>query len=955
VKVLRSRTHHLAALCILCLLATLSSAQGLTIGDVVYVDFGASSTTTPDNWNNITTGGGSVTDAITNNGIVTGISITLPDPFNGVNESGTTEPDAALEWPGTATQDNLYGNDVEWSGLIVPTAQLVYSGLEPGLSYEWTVFCSRMGVSDNRQTEYAITGAGGLVETLYLDPANNVDTQTVSGSITPTEDGQIIIDMKKGPDNTNSYGFFYIGCCALRVVRNLSAVQPNPADGANDVRPDAVLSWTPGQLAATHDVYFGTVLDDVTNADRSNPLGVLVGEGQTDATFDPPGELELGQTYYWRVDEVNGAPDYSVYKGAVWTFTAEPFAYIAEGVVATSNAVSEADRGPENVVNGSGLNDNDEHSIESGDMWSATAPDDGSDAYIQFEFAQVRKLYEMLVWNYSFEFESFIGIGLKDVTVAYSIDGTDWTVLSDVTLAQGIGASNYTANTVIPLEGVAAKYVRLSINSAYGTTGRYGLSEVRFLYTPASPREPLPTDGATDVAPETVLSWRPGRGATSHEVYLGTDAEADAAGEPTAVTTEPTYAAGPFDYGQTYYWQVVEINDDLADEAWEGGLWSFSTQKYLVIDDFDSYIDDETAGDVVWEIWIDGLVEFGGDPANGGSQVGHNTSPFAEQTIVRSGQSMPLYYDNPTASAISEADRTLSPAQDWSVSGIKSLSLWFAGAEGNTGQLYVKINDVKVSYDGDADDISKAVWQPWNIDLSAAGANLSSVTMLTVGVEGAGSGVVYIDEIRLYPKEADMVNLVGYYALEGNAADSSGSGNDGVENGGVVYDSGLEGQAVHLDGVDDCIVVAGTGVGVGSSRTISGWAKADTTDVTAWTNVFGFTGPSGNNGHFDIECVGDTDNTTLGYYGIHRYGWERDIIPIDLEWHHLAATYDGITVAWYGDGQLIGSEEIPADQIAPPGQVHIGKRQDNTEYFAGSVDEVRIYDIALSAEELAGL
>lgn len=139
------------------------------------------------------------------------------------------------------------------------------------------------------------------------------------------------------------------------------------------------------------------------------------------------------------------------------------------------------------MVNGSGLNENDGHSIESGDMWSATAPEDDSDAYIQFEFDQIRKLYEMWVWNYNFEFESFIGIGIKDVTVAYSIDGADWTILSDVTLTQGIRASNYTANTVIPLEGVAAKYVRLTINSAYGTTGRYGLSEVRFLYTPASP------------------------------------------------------------------------------------------------------------------------------------------------------------------------------------------------------------------------------------------------------------------------------------------------------------------------------------------------------------------------------------------------------------------------------------------------------------------------------------
>ena len=69
----------------------------------------------------------------------------------------------------------------------------------------------------------------------------------------------------------------------------------------------------------------------------------------------------------------------------------------------------------------------------------------------------------------------------------------------------------------------------------------------------------------------------------------------------------------------------------------------------------------------------------------------------------------------------------------------------------------------------------------------------------------------------------------------------------------------------------------------------------------------------------------------------------------------IITTFDGTTVAWYGDGVLIGSQDIPASGVQPTGAVHVGKRQDNDNYFAGSVDEVRIYSIGLSAGEIAAL
>jgi hypothetical protein len=70
-----------------------------------------------------------------------------------------------------------------------------------------------------------------------------------------------------------------------------------------------------------HDVYLGTVLNHVDQASRTNPMGVLVSQSQHVNIYDPGGVLAFGQTYYWRIDEIE--PDGTKHKGRVWSFTTE--------------------------------------------------------------------------------------------------------------------------------------------------------------------------------------------------------------------------------------------------------------------------------------------------------------------------------------------------------------------------------------------------------------------------------------------------------------------------------------------------------------------------------------------------------------------------------------------------------------------------------------------------------
>ena len=84
------------------------------------------------------------------------------------------------------------------------------------------------------------------------------------------------------------------------------------------------------------------------------------------------------------------------------------------------------------------------------------------------------------------------------------------------------------------------------------------------------------------------------------------------------------------------------------------------------------------------------------------------------------------------------------------------LSLWFYGGPFNssTEQMYLKLNDVKVIYEGEPGYLQQATWQEWNIDLAAFGIDLGHVTTLSIGFERTGPmggfGTVLFDDIRLY-------------------------------------------------------------------------------------------------------------------------------------------------------------------------------------------------------------
>ena len=569
-------------------------------------------------------------------------------------------------------------------------------------------------------------------------------------------------------------------------------------------------------------------------------------------------------------------------------------------------------------------------------------------------------MYDLKVWNTNQLIESFIGFGVKKVTIEYSTDGTIWTALDNVPeFARAPGALGYAANTTVNLGGIMAKYVKLTINSTWGGISPVtGLSEVQFSSIPVRAFAPQPATAATGVSIEPSLTWRPGREAGSHQVFFGTDPNAVANGTAAAKTvTDHAFAPGSLNYGTTYYWKVDEVNT----VTYPGDVWSFTTTAYGAVEDFESYSDDRNR---IYDTWIDGLTD-----GKSGSQVGYDAAPFAEQKVIHGGkQSMPLKYDN-TAKSFSEAVRTFGPAQNWTANGIKSLSLYFQGAATNTGgQLYVKINGTKVAYSGNAGDLAKGTWIPWNIDLSTAGAGLNKVTSLTIGIEGSGSkGIVYLDDIRLYPQtpayitpvDPGKTNLVAFYALDGNANDSSGKGNNGTVNGTALWVPGKVNQALQFNGTStyvDC--GSGASLNLTEGVTVTAWIKMDFTSA-------------------DRKIAGNQDGTTGGYkLGIYS---ANNMVEFEVRtsanaatlnrtsaggtalqqgiWYHVAGVYSkGQYIRTYVYGNLDRELLTTVALGSSTGSFKLGREPMTANYYwLGAMDDVEVYNRALFQEEVLWL
>ena len=304
---------------------------------------------------------------------------------------------------------------------------------------------------------------------------------------------------------------------------------PWPPDGAMHPETWIICSWTPGQYASTHDVYISENFDDVLNCTedtyRGNYRDTFFIYGFLDYPHSPG--LIPGNTYYWRINEVNDLHPDSPWKGDVWSFWLPPYTA------------------------------------------SRPIPADGA---------------ELIDPNIALSWTA--GFGAKSHTLYMGEHSTDVEAGTG-----GTFKGNFSQATYLPdcLDFDKTYYWRVDEFGWSGTHKGEIWSFSTKPAKPNIAHDPSPPDGAMHPDTWVILTWSPGRHAVSHDFYFGYnfDDVNNGTGETYYWNQNSLYVVAGFPGfpweglipGSTIYWRVDEVNDLHPDSPWKGDVWSFTAAE----------------------------------------------------------------------------------------------------------------------------------------------------------------------------------------------------------------------------------------------------------------------------------------------------------------------------------------------------------------------------------------
>lgn len=283
-------------------------------------------------------------------------------------------------------------------------------------------------------------------------------------------------------------------------------------------------------------------------------------------------------------------------------------------------------------------------------------------------------------------------------------------------------------------------------------------------------------------------------------------------------------------------------------------------------------------------------------------------------------------------------------------------------------------NHVVMTYDG----ATKKIYLNGNLNASEATTGIMSYTIATMYIGGYGSSEQFpgsIDDVRIYNYARTQKQILedmhggqpGLYPI------ASYDFNEGV--GGTVYNSGYGGttlngnlgtgtsaptwsndgkfgKALSFDGNDDVSVIRNTSVEP-TTVSVSAWIK--TTNLGS--NYPYIISKPVSAGSTSYGLYKNTANSTYAFYindGNEKISPTIDKSRIeDGNWHYLSGTYDKSFVRFYVDGVQVGTGTATTADIAYSASynLHIGSFNNN--YFSsGTIDDVKIYNYALTADEV---
>ena len=202
---------------------------------------------------------------------------------------------------------------------------------------------------------------------------------------------------------------------------------------------------------------------------------------------------------------------------------------------------------------------------------------------------------------------------------------------------------------------------------------------------------------------------------------------------------------------------------------------------------------------------------------------------------------------------------------------------------------------------------------------------------------------------RPQPRGADVVAAYAFNEGAGTTmADASGNGATGTINGATWTSQGRFGSALTFNGMNDWVTVN----------------DANLLDLTAGMTLEAWVYPTATTGVRDIVVKEGASDI----YNLYARNWrglpEANVLVSGSNrtaegaalaanvWTHVAGTYDGTTVRLYVNGVQVASAPVTAPISTSTGPLRIGGNSLWGEFFQGQIDEVRVYNRALSQAEI---